>query len=278
MAQSGQILGSTKIQSQLGMRMVLQERCRQVGGDRLFIHAFDDVRIVLAPCHAQHPVARQNIAQSERDSSGGSIVGLVIRSDLLAHLTAEEHQTGETRRHGARLVECQTSLRTHLAHTHVDAAATVDQLIVLAAALVHVLAGSSGAYSVYVLGLDINMVEEHLTQASHSARAFRIEGEKLAGVENNDILEAHTAGIIELDQPGIHRMSAYAGSESQHAIPFLGHILCYIFYDLPRDIVAPVGGCLEYAGINLFLASESGYFDLTLRVVIPSWYLIQFDL
>ena len=278
MADAGKVFCAAEVGDEFNVRMALQQRSGNCGGCVLLYGAVDNACTVLAPCHCEYAACREDVGYAEGNGAFGCLVAFVVLADKMACFVAEVYQTGVACGGAAGFVESNVAGGADFAQSYVDAASIGNTAFVVVAHIGHCLLGDIGIERAYVLGFDVNVVQEYIFQTLQCGGAFRFQGEEFAYVENDNVGKVHMSFFVHFDEARIHAVGAVACTEGQYAFAFGINIPVDVFGKLCCHKIGAFVCCFKDAGVNFFLAAYCRKLDFRIGIVVFLRNSVKLDL
>ena len=275
-----QARGGGDVANHVNIVVGLQERGRNLVGNRAFHRVSDDFSLFLAPSREENLASGQNRGHTHRNRARrNGFAAAETARHFLARSSVDEDDARRRIERRTRLVGGDVAHSTDAEQHHVDAAETLDALFVEATVLLHLvlLDGSVGRKD--ILAVNIDVVEESLVQLSNGTllSVFR-QREIFVGVENNDILETHALFLVQSDEFLIDGRQRSACAQSEHAIFSLATLLLHFFDNRQSHFPHAVLGLRIDVGRQLLHSRDFAAIYSGERTVKLLWYFIQYDL
>ena len=278
-ADARQSLGSRKVEHHFGTTVGLQEGRGNEVGHFALDGAFHDVGAIFTPGHADDTTGRHEVRDTQRDGTAGNIlVRIELRRSHVTGIATEQHETARRVELRTRFVEGEITHGTDFAQSQVYTAAGFDLFLVFLAVCEEIFFRNHLAGRVDILGVDIHLVEQKLFQEAHGTGSTFGQGIVFTDVEHDYIREADFSGLIHAHQFGIDRVSGCTRTQSENAMAMLGLAFLNQLGNVVSHIYRTFVGTFEDFGIDLFFPRQSREFQLTVRIVIPFGYTVQFNL
>ena len=275
-----QLAGGSEVADELGVVVCLYECGRNGVGNLALDNLLYDVGLLLAPCCKEQFVGREQCADAHGDRAWRN---LLKSAETVGHLVArhlvDQNQAACRRNVRARLVTGDVAHTAYAEHGNVDASLGSDELFVGAAVLIYVVLGNESVGSVYVLFLDVDVVEQTLAQLSDGAvLAVGVEWEVFVGVEHHYIVKTQSFLLVAACQFLVDRSERQTSAESQHTLlagllRALYFLLYGIGYHLDTLLYLRV-----YVGKDFLATCHFRTFNCRTRAVVLLGYFVKYNL
>ena len=275
-----QTSGSSKIDDHMHIVVGLQERGGNGVGDGPFHRLANDVGLLLAPCGEEYLAGREDGADTHRyGARRHRFVGAEAKRGLLARRSIDQHEARRRRKSRSRLVDGDVTYATDAQQHEVDASEGLDALLVELAMLLNAVLRYCAIGREDVLAVDVNMVEKPLAKLAESAMlGIGREREKLVGIENHHVAEAHALLLMTTDEFRIDRCERGSGSQAEHTKASLALTTQYLVHHNVGDAAYGFLYLGKYVGWNLLHSGDFRTVYSCLRLVEFFRYFVQYDL
>ena len=197
--------------------MLLEERRRDLRGDRTLHRRAHDLGLVLAPRHEHHPAGLEDRPHAHRDRAPGrALLAPEVAGGVAPGERVEGHHAGPRAARAARLVEADVPGAPDPEDLEVYAARGPDGVLVPAAVRIESGGGDSPVGHVGARRRDVDMVEQvRLHEAPVAARVGRLDGVVLVEVEGHHVREAEPLLAVHPDELGVESERRGAGRQAQ---------------------------------------------------------------
>ena len=241
---AGEHLRGVLVDHHLDIGVCLQVRGGNLSRDLALDDLLHDLRLVLAPGHQDDAVGAHDRLDTHRDRHLGGVLQSEEGARLhLAGIVGELHETRARTRVGTRLVEADLTVLADADDHEVDPRGGA---LVGVAVLRDSLLGDRAVGDVYVLGQDVDVVDELLVDAVVAAlllgRADRVE---FVEAEYGHVAEADLALLVAFHQFAVKPQRRAARGQAEHegarlVVHAVRTVRLVVVADRPDDVVGDV--------------------------------------